>query len=150
MVGFHVAPSHWLILAMCWQMIGPPRLYDLPSQLPTHHAMSPIWLVWSCATCHPCSGDMCHPLTFPFEFFPIDQTLMSHNFCIQTLFEEFFALLESYCQALCIDGVFYRIWNTWILIFFGSPGTSIRVSDSLRPLWSFLKSSWINSWARIG
>jgi hypothetical protein len=54
-----------------------------------------------CTTCHPFSGDTCHPLILH-----VDQTLTSHNFCIKTLLEEIFALLESYHLDLHIQVVF--------------------------------------------
>jgi hypothetical protein len=79
MGGCHVVASHWSIIAMCQHTISPPVSYRLPCHLVSQTYGVPCGTSWCChvrivwmyshATCHPSSGDTCHPLTLTFSFF---------------------------------------------------------------------------------
>ena len=98
---FHVVFSHWSACtnqvydqATCHYIIGLLVLYDHHITFPvirtlchmTLHCISTSVSYWlyGHATCHPCSGEMCH---LDFEFLPsLTKTLPGHNFSMQNPF----------------------------------------------------------------
>jgi len=107
----------------------------MPSQLINPHGTLGCGHITCTVMSHHCT-DM-ERVCLPLWLLTLTWTLTSHNFCIRTMFDVSFMLLERWRWALHIVSILLVIWDGWSLIFSQPLGTSVSISDPPRPLWEF-------------